>query len=397
MASSKQYAQALYTLAHTDIETSPFHNHQRTLRLISFSNLQVSEVAVLFSNICGKNDIAVGMANIAKCDENGVLTPGTLRPLTVQGVQDFTLTPGSEIYSDRVNFTLNPGDYYAVNIYYPTDAPVYSGNWLGHLSRRSRVGNYTADAELDGPIITKRLARTLMETDMTTPVTTVRRIIGYNNKPSLVLGCFGDSITQQSNWTVPLAKLLYNKYPGQISLCNLGISGNRLLRSSPAGHAFGEAGIGRFERDLLTLDGLTHAIIELGTNDIGQPGATDIHENEVPTLETYIRAMEGLAARLHEKKVKVYAATLCPRAIEKPYTLEREALRNAMNDWLRHAACFDAVLDFDAVLRHSDGTPGMRDGFALPDGLHPTYLGGLHIAKSIDLTLFENEGGNIDA
>jgi hypothetical protein len=49
------------------------------------------------------------------------------------------------------------------------------------------------------------------------------------------------------------------------------------------------------------------------------------------------------------------------------------------------------VLDFDKVLRRTDGKPGMQEGYVLPDGLHPSPLGGMVLAKSIDISLFGSE------
>lgn len=387
---SQEFEQAIFAVAHTNVRLHPFHNDGRTLRLVVQANINTHALSVEFANYHGEGPLHIGSASIGLCNRQGVLRPDSLMPLTVGGVLHFELEPGARILSDQLRFSVQAGDYFALNVYYPSNNKVYSGNWVGQNVLRSKAGNFSADLSMHGPGLVRRMARTVTISDMTVPVTTVSQIIAHTTAPSRVVGCFGDSITQQGNWTVPFTKRLARAYPGQISLCNLGISGNRLLFGSPPGlgETNGIAGIERFERDLLRLPGLTHAILELGTNDIGLPGQNGADETEVPTLEEYIATMSALANQLHKKNVKVFAATLAPRPLVRPYTEERELLRLAMNEWLRGTDAFDGLLDFDTVLRRDDGKPGIREGYALPDGLHPSPLGGLWMAKSIDLELF---------
>lgn len=390
----KEYLHSVFAMAHTDIRMQPFMgNHNRTLRLIVEANVEGFAISVKFANYHGTAPLPIGAASIALCNEQGTLQPGTLMPLTVGGVLHFTLDPGQELMSDILPFAIKPKDFFALNIYYPTDEKVTSGNWASHLSLRSFAGNFSADLSFPGPGLVSRFARTVIANDMTRPITTVAQIIAHCDAPRRVVGCFGDSITQQGNWTVPFMKRLSRAFPGEISLCNLGISGNRLLSGSPprVGGLNGISGVQRFERDLLSLPGLTHAILELGTNDIGLPGSNGAPETDLITIPDYVQAMTTMAQELRRRHVKVYAATLPPRPMVRPYNEERELLRQQMNEWLRFSKEFDAVLDFDAVLRRSDDKPGMREGYALPDGLHPSPYGGLWMAKSIELALFGGE------
>lgn len=390
MTNENGHTQTIFTLAHTDVSTMPFNNRKRTLRLVVPVNVETSTLQVRFSNRCGKAPITIGAASLAVCDAEGGLRPGTLIPLTVEGVLDFMLIPGQEVWSDECCLTLHPGDHLALNLYYPTDEKVTSGNWLGQSAQRSHFGNFSADLSLPRPNLVSRLARTVIATDMTVSITTVGQIDARCENAGRVLGCFGDSVTQQCNWTLPLEKLLHRRYPGGISLCNLGISGNKLLRPSPPdmGDLFGQAGIDRFEHDLLGVTGLTHAVLALGANDLGHPGSQGMPASELLTEDDYTSAMGNLADRLHARGVKVFCATITPRTITKPYDEAREMLRRKLNNWLRTTDHFDAVLDFDRVLERPDGKPGMRDGCVLPDGLHPSPYGGLLMAKSIDLELF---------
>ncbi len=380
----------MYAVAHTALRSAYFNNHSRTLRLVLESNITATHLQVRFSNQYGKAPLPIGTANFSLCHESGTLLPGSITPITVQGKMDFELPASEDIVSDPVPFPISPGNLFALNIYYPTEEPVVSGNHLGDTVTRSKPGNYSAETELPGPSIMRRFFRTVVISDLAVAVTSVCEVIAHCPAKPMMVACFGDSIMQQCNWTVPFTRRLYQHYPGQISLCNLGIGGNRLLADSPSmmnGH-FGKAGIHRFAHDILSLKGLTHAIVCIGTNDLGHPGSLGAPESDLPTLEEYVAAMESLAQQLHQKGVTAYVATLLPRALHKPYDEEREMLRQQMNHWIRTNTCYDAVLDFDAVVRRQDGQPGMQDDCVIYDGLHPSHFGGIQIAKSIDLTLF---------
>lgn len=385
-----QYERALFAMAHTDIHSVPYNNHSRTMRLVVQANADAHGLWVRFSNRCGTRPLTVGAASLALCAEDGTLLPDTLVPLTAGGVLAFEVPPGGELVSDTVRFPLAAGEHFAVSLYYPEETRVESGNWMGMGTLRSRPGNFTTHPEMPGPSLVSRFARTMVTAGITHTTTTVAQVVGLCQSPGRVVACFGDSITQQSNWTAPLQKLLHHHFPGEVTLCNLGISGNRLLYPSPQkmGGLYGAAGLERFAADVLALPGLTHCILQIGTNDIGHPGWNGVPESELVSLDAYTAAMESLAQRLHAQNALAYAATLCPRPLTGSYTAEREALRQAFNRWIRTAPCFDAVLDFDAALRREDGEPGMTEGFALPDGLHPSPLGGMVMAKSIDLELF---------
>lgn len=87
-----------------------------------------------------------------------------------------------------------------------------------------------------------------------------------------LVAAFGDSLTDGVGTTPGTDRrytdLLARRVSGSgVSVVNLGIAGNQLL-----GDVFGERGITRFDRDVLTLPGVTHLVLELGLNDIGLPG-----------------------------------------------------------------------------------------------------------------------------
>jgi putative secreted protein len=60
-------------------------------------------------------------------------------------------------------------------------------------------------------------------------------------------------------------------------------------------------------------------------------------------------------------------------------------LRRQLNDWIRHSGTFDAVTDFDAVLRDPQHPARMASPFDSGDHLHPGDAGNRAMAGAVDL------------
>ena len=67
-----------------------------------------------------------------------------------------------------------------------------------------------------------------------------------------------------------------------------------------------------------------------------------------------IAAMTQFHARLHERGVRVIAATLTPIKGFFAYSPAVEASRQAVNSWIRASGTFEGVLDSDRLLRDPD-------------------------------------------
>ena len=149
---------------------------------------------------------------------------------------------------------------------------------------------------------------------------------------------------------------------------------------------------------MLAVSGAKTVIIFVGVNDLGisyghptGPMAdlfkTMATGNKV-TAETMIAGYRQLIERAHQKGLKIIGATITPYEGAFYYSTEGEAVRQAINTWIRTGHAFDGIIDFDAVIRDPAKPTQMRDGFHMGDHLHGSDAGYEAMAASIDLSLF---------
>jgi lysophospholipase L1-like esterase len=189
---------------------------------------------------------------------------------------------------------------------------------------------------------------------------------------------------------------------GEMSVLNEGIIGNRLLNDSPQqagspfGAALGQAGLARFERDVLTQAGVRYVIVGLGINDIAFPGSLT-PATDMMSTESMISGYRQLIARAHKNGIRVIGTTNPPfenAFLKDPpvsfYTPDKEVVRQKVNAWILSSGEFDAVVDLDAVLRDPGHPTRLLPSYDSGDHLHPNNLGYVAAGNAIPLALFES-------
>ena len=63
--------------------------------------------------------------------------------------------------------------------------------------------------------------------------------------------------------------------------------------------------------------------------------------------------------------------------------------RNIVNDWIRHKANFDGVIDFDKVMRSAADPDLMNPVLDLGDHIHPNPFGYFLMGQAVELKMFE--------
>lgn len=190
-----------------------------------------------------------------------------------------------------------------------------------------------------------------------------------------------------------------------MGVLNQGIIGNRVLNDSPQqagspfGAALGQAGLARFERDVLAQAGVKYVIVGLGINDIAFPGSLTPLTERI-SAESVIVGYHQLIARAHQKGIRVigttnpafensFLALAPPTPTITFFTLEKESVRQKVNDWIRTSGEFDGVVDLDEVLRDPSHPTRLLPSYDSGDHLHPNNAGCLAEGNAFPLALFE--------
>ncbi len=206
----------------------------------------------------------------------------------------------------------------------------------------------------------------------------------------------GSTVDTDRNWPNSLiCRLTESPERSKLAVVNAGIAGNRLLRDGSF-PSFGVMALARFDRDALTVPGVTHIVLLEGLNDICFPGAKLggqylANPADAPMAEDLIGAYLALIARCHAAGVKVIGVTITPcegAKIPGYYTDAKEAIRQKINKWIRTSGAFDGVIDFDAVTRDPDHPSQLLPRFASKDHIHPNDDGYRAMADAIDIALF---------
>ena len=140
----------------------------------------------------------------------------------------------------------------------------------------------------------------------------------------------------------------------------------------------GDNALARFDHDVIAQPHASTVILMMGINDIGWPGMLLDPNAKEPTAEDITNGYRQLIQRAHEHGLRVLGATLTPfedtfkgGPLEGYYNPEKEKIREAVNDWIRHSGEFDGVIDFDALTRDQADPHHIRAEYNSGDNLHP--------------------------
>jgi lysophospholipase L1-like esterase len=362
-----------------------FEFDNQTVRQIVRVSIGGDQVRVRLANTFGDVPLLIGAARIARRDGEERIDPASDRVLTFSGSPAITIPPGAVAVSDPVALTVPALSELAVSIYFPEPTTTTTVHAFAFQTNYvSPAGDFTAEATM--PVeATPQTWVFLSGIDVTAAESTG------------VIVALGDSITDGAistpdtnrRWPDVLAeRLAANRGHTAMAVVNAGIGGNRLLNDPLEGFEFaGPNALARFERDVLGQPGVTHLIVFEGINDIGMPAMSG-DPAEFVSADALIAGLRQIAERAHEHGIVTFGATITPFAGAMYFTEEGEVIRQSVNEWIRTGGAFDAVLDFDHVLRDSQQPTRLRPAFDFGDHLHPNDAGFAAIGESIDLALF---------
>lgn len=301
-----------------------------------------------------------------------VSRPGSDRVLTFSGRAGITIAPGAPALSDPVDLAVAPATDLAVSLYLPGTV---QANTLHRVALQTQYvsppGDFTATPAM--PVQgTMNLLPFLTEVDVA--------------GPGVAIVALGDSITDGMGGTMDTNRRwpdwLARRLPG-MGVVNRGISGNRLLGTVEEGSLAGRPVLERFDRDVLATAGVRYLVLMIGINDIGASSPA-----EPVTADDLIAGYRQVVARAHARGIAVYGATLTPFEGAGYYSEEKEAVRQAVNAWLRTKGNTDAVIDFDRALRDPAHPVRFLAAYDSGDHLHANDAGYRAMGERVPAGLF---------
>lgn len=350
---------------------------RQTVRETARISVGGRRVRVVLSNRYGEEPMGIGEARIARAGDAPGYVRGPDHALTFGGKRVATIPAGAPLVSDPVDLRVDALEKLTVSVYLPRATPLKTFHWGAQQTGHIADGNVTTAATLkDAQALHGRALLSAILVD------------APGGKGVVV--ALGDSITdgngstpdRDRRWPDYLAARLGAEGVGVI---NAGISGARLL-----GDRMGVNAAARFGQDVLGQPGVGTVVVLMGINDIGWPQSAFAPDEPPMRAERMIAVYRQLIAQARVRGVRIVGGTLLPfegalhgTPFEGYYTPAKDAVRREVNQWIRESGEFDAVVDFDALMRDPSRPARMLARYDSGDHLHPGDAGYEAMAKAV--------------
>jgi lysophospholipase L1-like esterase len=377
-AASQQAPEPENSLAPDDLRDA-------TLRQLVHLSVGGRVIRIHVSNVFGTEPLHLQSVHLGQPINNSsaAIDPATDKAVTFHGTGELIVPAGTELISDSVVYSIAPLSNLAISIHFEDPPTRQTGHPGSHATSYLVHGNFVSASDLPHA---KKFDHwyQLAGIDVMAP----------SNAASIVV--LGDSITDghgattngNDRWTDVLARRLQHA-PGlrNVGVLNQGIGGNHLLTDG-----LGPNALARFDRDVLAQTGVQYLIVLEGVNDLG--GLTRANEvsaaEHAALVQRICSAYEQIIARAHTHGITAIGATILPYMGSDYYHPgpANESDRQAVNQWIRTPGHFDAVIDFDQVMRDPAHPDHLRPDFDCGDHLHPSPAGYAAMAEAVPLSLF---------
>ncbi len=350
----------------------------QTIRMITRPTLAGDAVRVTLENTFGTQPLIIGAAYVGYRTNGALLVPGSNTPLTFGGSTSVTIPAGGKAVSDAAALAIQAMQDVAISLYIPgSGVPVSQHTNARVTSFATASGNHAAEEAATNFTLTRTAMYFVAAVD----------VLSSTASGSII--CFGDSITDGTGSTLDgydrwhdilgLRLLIDSKAKKRFGVVNEGIGGNRIIHPPAAS----PLAVDRLDRDVLSRSGADTVIFFEGTNDVAG-GAT---------AEEVIGGAQQIIDRVKAAGLQIIGVTMIPRH-NAAWTAFMTEQRHIINDWIRNQAKFDAIIDFDAIVRDPNNPDLINPILDLGDHIHPNPLGYLIIGSTIDMSLFKDHGSH---
>lgn len=340
----------------------------RGYRLVVHTSTAGSDLRIRLSNAFGNRPVTFDSVYAGRRQEGARLVPGSNHRLTFGGARSVTVPAGAAALSDPLPGRLPAATDLAVSIHSPDAAGPATGHWLALQTSYTSEGDHTAEEGADHWTQTTGSWFYLDAVSVRPPAGT-RAVVAL-----------GDSITDgwqsttglDRRWPDYLARRLRSSGSHLKGVANEGISGNQVLADGG-----GQSALKRLQRDVLSQPGVRTVFLFEGVNDI--KAHTQV------TAQDLIAGYREMVQRVHAAGKCVVAATVAPYKGWPEWDPAGEKVRREVNRFIRGSGEFDAVTDFDHVLRNPYDPERIRPALDGGDHLHPNDQGMRALADAVDL------------
>ncbi|GGS60277.1 SGNH/GDSL hydrolase family protein [Streptomyces cinerochromogenes] len=338
-------------------------------RLVVHTSSGGSDLRVRFTNAFGDRPLTLDGVHAGLRAQGAALRPGSNRRLTFGGARTVTVPAGAVAWSDPLPGRVPAGTDLVISLRTPDAAGPATGHWMAMQTSYTGPGEHTGEES---------------GTNWTRTTGSWWYIDSVTVRPSRPAGgavvALGDSLTDgwqstadlNRRWPDYLARRLTAAGGAVRGVGNEGVSGNRILTDGA-----GQAALRRLDRDVLSQPGVRTVLLFEGVNDL--KAHTGV------TAADLVAGYREIARRAHAAGLCVVAATVGPFKGWPEWDPAAEAVRQEVNRFLRDSPEFDAVTDFDRVLRSPYDPERMLPFFDGGDHIHPNDKGMQAMADAVGL------------
>lgn len=340
-----------------------------TLRQAVRLSIGGERIRIVLSNAAGSQPLAISGVHVAMSGPPGTasIQPQSDREVRFNRRTGVIVPAGGDAISDAVELPVPPLARLSISMHFVTPPDRQTGHlrslsssWIAHGDQLG-VDTLTSAVSLEHWY---QLAAVQVEAA----------------DPQVIVA-FGDSITDGSRstpnannrWPDLLAERLQaSSATSRWAMSNQGLAGNRLLA-----YGRGPSALARFDEDVLSQPHARTVVLLEGINDLGQFAQTAPQPSARRAfIEQILGAYRQLISRTHAHGLRIIGATLLPYSGSDyhPTPLDERG-RRAINQWIRAPGHFDAVIDWDAVMRDPGDQNRLKLEFDSGDHLHPSPSG----------------------
>lgn len=347
----------------------------RGYRLVVHTSTGGTDLRIRLSNAFGDRPVTFDDVHAGIQWTGAELVRGSNRALTFEGVRSVTVPAGAVAVSDPLPVRVPAATNLVVSIHSPDAAGPATGHWMAMQTSYTTQGDHTAEESAANWTETTGSWSYLDSVSVRPPAGTGAVV------------ALGDSITDgwqsttdlDRRWPDYLARRLQTARTHIKGVANEGISGNKVLADGA-----GQSALNRLQRDVLSQPGVRTVFLFEGVNDL--KAHTGV------TAQDLIAGYREIAGRVHAAGKCVVVATVAPFKGWSEWDQAAEVVRQDVNEFIRTSGDFDAVTDFDHILRNPYDPERIFPFFDGGDHLHPNDRGMQAMADAVDLPILDCTG-----